>query len=84
LQETHTWTHERDGMTALTYDERQDLVTAVYRSECAADGLRSVDFQRTHLEMLFGLPDDTLRQRAARMSADAKQEHARKRALRLR
>jgi hypothetical protein len=71
-------------MTALTYDERQDLVTAVYRSECAADGPRSVDFQRTHLEMLFGLPDDTLRQRAARMSADAKQEHARKCALRLR
>jgi len=71
-------------MTALTYDERQNLVTAVYRSECAPAGPGSVDFQRTHLEMLFGLPDHTLRQRAARMSADADQERARERALRLR
>jgi len=71
-------------MTALTYDERQNLVTIVYRSECAFDGRGPVDFQRTHLEMLFGLPDHALRERAARMVADADEEHARERALRLR
>ncbi len=71
-------------MMALTYNERQDLVTAVYRSECAPNGPGSVGFQKAHLEMLFGLPDHTLRERAARMSADAEQERARERALRLR
>jgi len=71
-------------MMALTYNERQDLVTAVYRPEFAPNVPVSVEFQRVHLEMLFGLPDHTLRERAARMSADAEQERARERALRLR
>ena len=44
-------------MTALTYDERQDLVTAVYRAECDRDrDAGTVALQRAHLELLFGLP----------------------------
>lgn len=72
-------------MRALTRDERQDLVTTVYRGECDPNcDPVTVDFQRAHLEMLFGLPDHTLRQRAARMFAIADEERARERALRLR
>jgi hypothetical protein len=72
-------------MTALTYDERQDLVSAVYRAELGAPSEPgTVDSQRAHLELLFGLPDHALRQRAARTVAIADEERARDRALRLR
>jgi hypothetical protein len=70
-------------MTALTYDERQDLVTAVYRAE-RDHSPEAVDLQRARLELLFGLSDETLRQRAARMLVVSNEERARDRALRLR
>ena len=85
LQESATRPEERAGMTALTYDERQDLVTAVYRAESAANGASSdIRYGAALLDLLFHLPDQALRDRAARLAAADSEERGRERALRLR